>query len=77
MAQERMAMPIPPARTMVTIRPEVVRVSSFFMQLLALAVAEKQRSPGAHDCMAVTVGMQVTVVPAWIEHADVDFVLVT
>jgi hypothetical protein len=64
MAQERRAMPIAPVKTMVTMRPEVVRWSSFFMQLLAPAVGEKQRRPGAQDCMAVTVGMQVTVVPA-------------
>ena len=71
------AAPIPPAKRMVTMRPEVVRLSCFFMQLLAPAVGEKQSIPAAHDWMAVMVGMQVTVVPAWIEHADVDFMLVT
>jgi hypothetical protein len=64
MAQERKAIPIPPPKTMATMRPEVVRWSSFFMQLLAPAVGVKQRRPGAQDCMAVTVGVQVTVVPA-------------
>lgn len=76
-AQEKMAEPIPAAKAMVTTRPDVVRVSFFFMQLFAPAVGEKQRSPGAQDVIAVTVGVQVTVVPACIEHADVDFVLVT
>jgi hypothetical protein len=47
------------------------------MQELAPAVGEKQRRPGAHDWIAVVVGMQVTVVPAEIEHAEVDFILVT
>ena len=77
MAQASSAAPIPPAKTMVTTRPEVVRLSSFFMQLLAPAVGERQRRPGAQDWIAVVVGMQVTVVPAEIEHADVDFMLVT
>jgi hypothetical protein len=76
-AQEKIAEPIPAAKKIVTTRPDVVRVSFFFMQLSAPAVAEKQRSPGAQDAIAVTVGMQVTVVPACTEHADVDFVLVT
>jgi len=76
-AQERRAEPIPTAKAMVTARPDVVRVSFFFMQLFAPAVAEKQRSPGAQDAIAVMVGMQVTVVPPCIEHADVDFMLVT
>jgi hypothetical protein len=77
MAQARSAAPMPPAKTMVTTRPEVVRLSCFFMQELAPAVGEKQRRPGAQDWIAVVVGMQVTVVPAEIEHAEVDLILVT
>lgn len=40
-------------------------------------MGEKHSIPGAQDWIAVVVGMQVTVVPAWTEHADVDFMLVT
>jgi len=76
-AQDRRATPIPPAKMIVTMRPDVVRLSSLFMQLSAPAVAEKQRRPGAQDCMAVIVGVQVTVVPSLTEHTDVDFVFVT
>lgn len=76
-AHARRAAPIPPANMMVTMRPDVVRLSSLFMQLSAPAVAVKQRRPGAHDCMAVVVGVQVTVVPSLTEHADVDFMFVT
>lgn len=71
------AAPIPPAKMMVTMRPEVLSLSCFVMQLLAPAVGEKHSIPGAQDWIAVVVAMQVTVVPAWTEHADVDFMLVT
>jgi hypothetical protein len=72
-----MAAETPPTNTIVTMRPDVVRLSSFFIQLLAPAVAEKQRSPGAQDETAVTVGEQESVLPALTEQADVDTSLVT
>jgi hypothetical protein len=75
-AQEMMAERMPPTKTMAITRPDVVRLSSFFMQLFAPAVGEKQRSPGAQDETAVTVGRQEIVLPALTEHAEVCTVLV-
>lgn len=76
-AHARSAAPIPPAKIIVTMRPDVVRLLSSFLQLSAPAVGEKQSIPGAQVCMAVVVGVHVTVVPSLIEHADVDFIFVT
>jgi hypothetical protein len=46
------------------------------MHEFAPAVGEKQRSPGAQDDVAVTVGRQENVLPWLTEHADVAKVLV-
>jgi hypothetical protein len=74
--QEMMAARVPPTNMMVTMRPDVVSLSSFFMHEFAPAVGEKQRSPGAQDDVAVTVGRQENVLPWLTEHADVAKVLV-
>lgn len=67
---------IPTPKTIVTIMPDVVRVSSFFMQTSALAVLVKQRFPGAHEAISVVVATQLDV-PEVVAQTEVDFVEVT
>jgi hypothetical protein len=63
-------------KTMVTIRPEVVSLSSLFMQTSAPAVAVKHIIPGAQEAMSVVVATQVEV-PDVVWQTEVDFVDVT
>lgn len=67
------AAPIATPNAIVTIRPEVVRESSFFMHTSALALAEKQISPGAHEADSTVVALQVDV-PDVVTQTEVDFV---
>lgn len=63
-------------KTIVTIRPEVVRLLSLCMQTSAPAVSVKQIIPAAHDAISVVVAKQVEV-PDVVWQTDVDFVEVT
>ena len=63
---------IPTAKTIVTIRPEVVRWSSFFMQIGSPAVFVVHKLPAAQVPIAVIVGVQPIVSPLDIEQTDVD-----
>lgn len=65
------------ARAIVTIRPEVVRWSSLFMQTFAPAASVVQRFPGAQEAMRVVVATQPRVESPVIEQKDVSFVEVT
>lgn len=65
------------ARAIVTMRPDVVRWSSFFMQTFAPAASVVQRLPGAQDAIRVVVATQPRVESPVIEQKDVSFVEVT
>jgi len=55
--------PMPVTKTMVTIRPEVVSVSSRFMQMLPPVASVVQMFPAAHEAICVVVDVQPIVAP--------------